>query len=312
MGVSVLYSSTDDGAPVLLDGAGSLVNVLDKCLVAGYGSKTGLGWTKEFYSPDGKVVVYRNKGTGLFLRVSNSVNYAATGMSAMIEVFEAMRALDIGYLRTPETEVNQYFAYANTKTGARVCKWKLIGDDKGFWIITEFSSTADNFAAAYFGDYIPYHLENKYNWINFTHTGVEVGYLHFHCPYTWYLNDNIRIVRNHQNALPPTKVNLYAGCGRTYNTYNYATTQLGYYSYSDATNYAVSPIPLFAKPYISITPQISPYITTMIGEVPGLLECASWTPSGTVVQQSANSEIHVLWINNAAKIGIIVGEGFRP
>ena len=76
MGMSYLYSSTDISAPALIDGVGYLVQVLDKVLVEGYGDKSGLGWTKEYNSPDGKIVCYRNKGTGFFLRVNNSINYA--------------------------------------------------------------------------------------------------------------------------------------------------------------------------------------------------------------------------------------------
>jgi len=312
MGASALYSSTDTSAPVLVDGVGSLVNVLKKCLVTGYGAKPGLGWTQELVSPDGNVVVFRNKGTGLFLKVSNAINYAATGMAAKIEVFEAMRAWDVGYLRTPETGVDQYFAYANTKAGSRVCKWKVIGDDKGFWIITEFSTTALNYAAAYFGDYIPYHMENKFNWISFTHTSVEVTHYHFYCPYGYILNGYIRVPRSHQNQLPARSINLYSGAGRTLNTSDISYCYLGNYSWLNSTSWGVSPIPLFAKPLIAVSATTTPFISTYIGEVPGLLECASWTPSGNIVQKSANSAIHVFWVNVQAKIGIIVGEGFRP
>lgn len=40
-----LYSSTDSGAPVLSGTPGSLISVLNACLVSGYGSKSGAGWS---------------------------------------------------------------------------------------------------------------------------------------------------------------------------------------------------------------------------------------------------------------------------
>lgn len=42
------YSSNDTSAPVLSGTAGTLINVLDACLVNGYGSKSPIGQTKEY------------------------------------------------------------------------------------------------------------------------------------------------------------------------------------------------------------------------------------------------------------------------
>ena len=45
-----LYRSTDGSAPTLSGTAGDLINLLDKCLVSGYGSSTAAGWTKPYTS----------------------------------------------------------------------------------------------------------------------------------------------------------------------------------------------------------------------------------------------------------------------
>ena len=45
-----LYRSTDSSAPTLSGTVGDLVNLLDKCLVTGYGSQVAAGWTKPFTS----------------------------------------------------------------------------------------------------------------------------------------------------------------------------------------------------------------------------------------------------------------------
>lgn len=43
-----VYRSDDVGAPVLNGAAGALINVLDACLVTGYGAKAAAGWGKPF------------------------------------------------------------------------------------------------------------------------------------------------------------------------------------------------------------------------------------------------------------------------
>jgi len=56
-----IYMSTDEGAPVLSATAGSLIGVLDACLVTGYGDLPGAGWEKfaigadnaAYRAPDG-------------------------------------------------------------------------------------------------------------------------------------------------------------------------------------------------------------------------------------------------------------------
>src|SRR5574341_358034 len=68
-----LYKSSDASAPVLTGVAGSLITVLDGCLVNGYGSKAAAGWTKPFSGSN--LAVYRNNptgGTGFYLNIDAS------------------------------------------------------------------------------------------------------------------------------------------------------------------------------------------------------------------------------------------------
>ncbi|MGE3907973.1 MAG: hypothetical protein AB7K36_01385, partial [Chloroflexota bacterium] len=53
-----IYRSTDSGAPVLTGQAGSLLNLLDKCLVDGYGSKAAAGWSRPYTGTN--KTAYRN------------------------------------------------------------------------------------------------------------------------------------------------------------------------------------------------------------------------------------------------------------
>lgn len=305
MGISKLYQSTDASAPTLLDTQGYLIPVLDAVLVNGYGSKTGLGWTKEYASPDGKIVCYRNKGTGFFLKVSNSINYAATGTAAMIEAFEAMGAWDKGYLRCPEDGVNHYFTYANTKVGSRAIKWKIIGDDKGFWICTQYSTNVDLWSCSYFGDYTTYHLQDVSNWINVAQTTIEVGDNNIF-QRTANVNTHNRIVRDNNNNIRNCQVVLWGGFG-TGDTNTGG--QLGLASYASSTSNITSPVNLFSKPLIGLK---NTNLYTVLGEICGLVGCINWIPSNTIVKINNAKEIHVFWTLNGGKIGIIVGEGFRP
>jgi hypothetical protein len=62
MGLPVtVYRWDDAGAPQLTNQKPSeLINILNKCLVTGYGSKAGLGWTKPFENVATNSVMFRN------------------------------------------------------------------------------------------------------------------------------------------------------------------------------------------------------------------------------------------------------------
>jgi len=56
----IVYSSGDRNAPSLNGISGSLLNVLDQCLVTGYGTKPAAGWTKPFGTdPTQSIAAYR-------------------------------------------------------------------------------------------------------------------------------------------------------------------------------------------------------------------------------------------------------------
>jgi hypothetical protein len=94
----IVYSSTDPSAPVLSGTAGTLISVLDACLVNGYGAKPAAGWTKEFSGTN--VAAYR-MGTGgnaqrYYMRVENTGT-----VFALIAAFRTMTDVNTGTERTP-------------------------------------------------------------------------------------------------------------------------------------------------------------------------------------------------------------------
>lgn len=69
-----LYSSTDTNAPVLNGNAGSLITVLTACLVNGYGSKAGAGWTLLGVNSGGTSALYKmGSGSGYTMQINDGI-----------------------------------------------------------------------------------------------------------------------------------------------------------------------------------------------------------------------------------------------
>lgn len=90
------YLSTDEGAPVVAgNDRTSMVRLLKKCLIDGYGSKTPAGgWTMPFVNAEGTQAAFRNDsaaGTGFFLGIdaagtSSPYRYKCIGYEDMTDV----------------------------------------------------------------------------------------------------------------------------------------------------------------------------------------------------------------------------------
>lgn len=292
MSSSLIHKSTDVSAPALIATTGGLITVLDAVLVNGYGAFSSLGWTKEYQSPDNLQAVYRNAGTGRFLRVNNSINFDATYSSAKIEVFEVMRSWDIGYIRCPEDTINQYIGYADTHDVSRAIPWWIIGDDKGFWFCAEYDTANTNMLITYLGDYTPYHMQNVSNWISFATTNDGGNADQFVAATSTTENLHARISRTYENALPIQKINLWRGIA-----YNATNTRLGQEMVS-------SNVPIFSKPILGLNGII-------IGEIPGLYEVIGGADDREVIQTANGGKMYVFSLYSSGNIGLMVGGDFR-
>lgn len=159
-GVKV-YRSSDASAPVLQNTAGSLIALLDACLVNGYGSKVAAGWTKSFSSTN--LAAYRSAaGTNQrYLRVNDAnTDYAE------IRGYESMTGISTGVNQFPSnaqvTDSRHYKYYAGA-SGAR--DWVVIANEKFVHIynITYVESPQSYPAYSYFGDFISYRSSDVYN-----------------------------------------------------------------------------------------------------------------------------------------------------
>lgn len=161
-----VYRNTDTGAPTL-DGitAGQILNVLDKCLVAGYGAKAAAGWTKPYTGTN--IAAFRmNGGSGSYIRVDDT-NATTTYRRAAVRGYGAMTDVNTGTDPFPTTTQNAtglfWFASATqTAQNALLRNWCVIADETFFYFFVSNAPQFDNgfgfqWADCYFfGDAIPY------------------------------------------------------------------------------------------------------------------------------------------------------------
>lgn len=120
-----MYKSTDDDAPTIA-GAGSMMNIFKACLVTGYGTKDGAGWTMPFENATTKV--FRPEvgvETDFYLQCT-----ADNGSQVKTRVYSDMTDADTGTLMM-ETET----AFVHGFAGSR--KWVLLATPRCVWIFID-------------------------------------------------------------------------------------------------------------------------------------------------------------------------------
>jgi hypothetical protein len=170
-----LYKSTDASAPSLTGQTGSLVALLDACLVNGYGSKPAAGWTKA-YSAANKAA-YQQNATGannaaapMLLYVDDTGPGAGSSREARCCGFETMSAI------TP-TGTGQFPTAAQSAIGvgtvvvrksntadATVRQWTVIANGQTVYLFIETGDlTAPLGCATFvFGDFKSYKAVDPY------------------------------------------------------------------------------------------------------------------------------------------------------
>ena len=150
-----VYYSTDSGAPVYSGSAGSLIALLQACLVDGYGAKDPAGWTKPFSGTN--LAAFRPAaGNRHYLRVAD------TGAEfARVRGFEVMTAISTGTRPFPtDAQVNGgCYTVKSDAASSDARGWVVVADDKRFWLVStsSVSTIADSTTAGlgmFFGDII--------------------------------------------------------------------------------------------------------------------------------------------------------------
>jgi hypothetical protein len=149
---------------VLVGGASSLINVLDKCLVDGYGSKAAAGWTKPFTGTN--LAAFRNSvaagGSGMYLRVSDNASLTGGARNAAVRAYLTMSSISVGTIATPTTAqlTNGIVWRKSDTTDSTARPWLLVADELTFYLCVDTGTLADEggagtYAAGDFASYVP-------------------------------------------------------------------------------------------------------------------------------------------------------------
>ena len=163
-----LYQWDDAGAPTLNGTAGSLISILDACLVNGYGSKPAAGWSKPFSGTN--AAAYRaGGGTQSYLDVVDT-STAVTQLRG----FMAMSGLGTGDNPFPTSTQLSYGSYFyKSAAGSTARPWVLVADSKRFYLFgasaqttaegMQASSNLNTNHAMFFGDIVSYVPSDAYH-----------------------------------------------------------------------------------------------------------------------------------------------------
>lgn len=157
-----VYTSSDASNPGLITGqAGSVLTVLDGCLVNGYGSKPAAGWTKPFAN-SGNIGCYKQgSGSGFSLLVNdNGANVTSTFKEAWLTGWESLTAITgpvgtgSGQFPTPAqllTTGHEVIRKSNTADGTGR-PWIVFADSATFYFFILTGDSANTYWACLFGD----------------------------------------------------------------------------------------------------------------------------------------------------------------
>lgn len=133
-----MYRWDDEGAPQVVDGKPSeYMNVLKKCLVEGYGTKTGLGWSVEDEIASPPLLTLRNDnnlgsgGYAVFSANNDNVReyIRAEGCQDYVDIDNRGRR-------------SSYFEFYSYSSGANLNnRWFLIGTAKAFYFFISNGSS---------------------------------------------------------------------------------------------------------------------------------------------------------------------------
>lgn len=170
-----VYRSSDASAPVLRGNTpGDLINVLDKCLVTGYGSQTAAGWTKPYTGTNLAAFRQGAGSNGMYIRVDDTSS-ASGNRAARVVGYEAMSDVNTGTPQSFPTSAQSSgggYIWTNytSSTPANARPWIIIADEKAFYLLInnypEKTTQEYNNGFYFFGDI------NTYKTGDATHTVI--------------------------------------------------------------------------------------------------------------------------------------------
>lgn len=155
-----VYRSTDGSAPVLDNASNAMVNLLDKCLVAGYGSATAAGWTKPFTGTN--KAAFRNDttdGSGVYYRVDDAA--VNSGRNAYVQMYETMSDVDTGTNAAPTNSTHESFRKTAT-ADATARPWVVVADNCAAWVMIQSGDNGTEWVPHFIGDIFSYKTSDAY------------------------------------------------------------------------------------------------------------------------------------------------------
>ncbi|QNN97198.1 hypothetical protein P9A51_gp43 [Xanthomonas phage Xp12] len=165
-----VYSSSDPSAPVLTgSNAGDLLNLLTKCLVDGYGSKAGAGWTKPFTATNRAAFKTGAGSRGRYLYVDDT--RGSSTYAARVYGMDTMTGIDAGDGRWPTNDLipgGLYWHVHYTGSTSAGRPWVLVANEKMMYLYLQNYPYAGSSNTLYrefywFGDYDAYSPANTFN-----------------------------------------------------------------------------------------------------------------------------------------------------
>jgi len=165
-----IYKSTDGSAPTLNGTVGSLVTLLDACLVTGYGAKAAAGWTKPFTGIAKASFKQGTGSNGMYLRVQDDAPGAGGAKEARITGYEVMTTVDAGTNPFPTVAqfANGMFARKSTSADATTRKWVVVADSRTVYVFnqpgdaTTTDALLDSYVGWGFGEFFSFQQSDPY------------------------------------------------------------------------------------------------------------------------------------------------------
>lgn len=165
-----IYQNTDGSAPALDGTVGSLVALLDACLVNGYGAKVAAGWTKPFTGTNKAAFKQGAGSNGMYLRVQDDAPGAGGAKESRITGYEAMTTVDAGTNVFPSAAqgVGGIAMLVSRKSGsadATARDWIVIADSRTVYVLVKSEvavGSPGNYYAFGFGEFFSFQLNDPY------------------------------------------------------------------------------------------------------------------------------------------------------
>lgn len=163
-----LYQSSDAGAPVLTGAAGSLVALLQACLVIGYGAKLAAGWTRPWVNAGLDTAVFRPNDTqNFFLHINDNGPGAGTFKEARAHCGMTHDGAGILGTTAPQNAgfPNGVFIRKSAVVSALARTWYMYADGKTAYLMIDSGDLANRFIPFMAGKALAISPLESYPWL---------------------------------------------------------------------------------------------------------------------------------------------------